>query len=53
MHYWQNISILLAYDVLVTAAFQELTQFWGLVYNDNDKDNEDNNDKDNGDANDR
>jgi regulator of RNase E activity RraB len=44
--------VLLAYDVLVTAACQELTPFWGKVYDDNnDKDNEDNND--NEDDNDR
>ena len=45
MYFWQNISILLAYDVLVTAACQELTPFWGTVYDDNDKDDEDNNDR--------
>jgi len=36
----------LAYDVSVTAACQELTPFWGMVYDDNDnnKDDKDNND---------
>lgn len=40
------IRVLLAYDVLVTAACQELTPFWGTVYDDNDKDDEGNNDND-------
>ena len=54
IYFWQNISILLAYDVLVTAACQELTPFWGMVYDDNnDKDDEDNSDNDNNDGNDR
>jgi hypothetical protein len=48
VYFWQNTSIISAYDVLVTAVCQKLTLFWGLVYDDdgNDKDNEDNNDKD-------
>jgi hypothetical protein len=51
---WQNIPILLAYDVLVAAAFQKLAPFWRLVYEDNDNDKEKtNNDKDNGYDNDR
>ena len=49
MYFWQNISILLAYDVLVTAACQKLTPFWGTVYDNNNKDNEDNNDNDDND----
>ena len=55
MYFWQIISILLAYDVLVTAACQELTPLWGMVYvdNNNDKDDEDNNENDNDDDNDR
>jgi hypothetical protein len=52
IYFWQNISILFAYDVLVSAACQELTPFWGTVYDDsNDKDDKDNND--NNDGNDR
>jgi len=53
--FWQNISIFLAYDVLVTAACQKLTPFWGMVYDDNDdnKEDKDNNDNDNYDDSDR
>jgi len=51
--FWQNISILLAYDVLVTAACQELTPFWGMVYDDNDDNKDDKDDNDNYDDSDR
>jgi hypothetical protein len=38
VHSWQNIPILLAYDVLVAAAFHKLVPFGRLVYEDNDND---------------